>query len=126
MTWTDASKTGVEEGGSGGGARAIGTPTENGIDDVVGRLQRRRKVIHKGDVEVFELFGESLPLTDTHARGSATCPTQEEHGGREEFLAHYAAASTRKAVRGRGHPIVTRTLIKKSPHLIRRTAGVTP
>lgn len=35
-------------------------PTKNCVDDVVGRLQRSREVVHEGDVEVLELFGEPL------------------------------------------------------------------
>lgn len=44
----------------GGGVRGQGGRTEDGIDDMISRLQRGRKVIHEGDVEVFQLFRESL------------------------------------------------------------------
>jgi hypothetical protein len=41
--------------------------TKHGIDDVVGMLQGQMKVVCKRDIEVLELFGESLlPLADVH------------------------------------------------------------
>jgi len=37
------------------------SPTEYGVNDVIGLPQRRLKVIHEGDLEVFELFCQTLP-----------------------------------------------------------------
>jgi hypothetical protein len=39
---------------------------------MVGRLQRGRKVIHKGDVEVFQLFGEPLRTRISGGGGKRT------------------------------------------------------
>lgn len=67
-----------------------GTPTEDGINDVIGRLQRGRKIIDKRDVEVLELFGESL-----RTRISGLAVGREPAG----LAGVSAAASTRSAGR---------------------------
>lgn len=40
--------------------RAGKTRTEDGIDNMIGRLQCGREIIDKGDVEIFQLLGEAL------------------------------------------------------------------